>query len=149
MLLRRNIMLLLPYNERKSRPFRFTYYFSALTYFFDLNWQRIPHARGRFTQQNSAHLVVVDVVGTLFSHCWLTVEITIACQIRNEASLSIACLRSESKLRCDTLAFSVSEQLQIVYSDNSIKYNIEKVAKDEQLSTIEFVNSFSNSCCIF
>jgi hypothetical protein len=29
------------------------------------------------------------------------------------------------------MAFSVSEQLQIVYSDNSSKYNIEKEGKDE------------------
>ena len=31
------------------------------------------------------------------------------------------------------MAFSFSEQLQIVYSDNSSKYNIEKEEKDEQL----------------
>jgi hypothetical protein len=29
------------------------------------------------------------------------------------------------------MAFSVSEQLQIVYSDNSSKYNIEKEPEDE------------------
>jgi hypothetical protein len=29
------------------------------------------------------------------------------------------------------MAFSVSEQLQIVYSDNSSKYNVEKEGKDE------------------
>jgi len=39
------------------------------------------------------------------------------------------------------MAFSVSEQLQIVYSDNSSKYNIEKEAEKEQLSSIEFVYS--------
>ena len=39
------------------------------------------------------------------------------------------------------MAFSVSEQLQIVYSDNSSKYNIEKEGKDEQLSSIEFIYS--------
>jgi hypothetical protein len=31
------------------------------------------------------------------------------------------------------MAFSFSERLQIVYSDNSSKYNIEKEGKDEQL----------------
>ena len=31
------------------------------------------------------------------------------------------------------MAFSFSERLQIVYSDNSSKYNIEKEEKDEQL----------------
>ena len=35
------------------------------------------------------------------------------------------------------MAVSFSERLQKVYSDNSNKYNIEKEAKDEQLSTIE------------
>jgi len=40
------------------------------------------------------------------------------------------------------MAISVLEQLKIVYSDNSNKYNIEKEAEEEQLSTIEFVNSF-------
>jgi hypothetical protein len=34
------------------------------------------------------------------------------------------------------MAVSVLEQLQIVYSDNSNKYNIEKEAKEEQLSMI-------------
>jgi len=40
------------------------------------------------------------------------------------------------------MAFSVSEQLQKVYSDISSKYNIEKEAEEEQLSSIEFVYSF-------
>jgi len=39
------------------------------------------------------------------------------------------------------MAFSVSDRLQIIYSDNSNKYNIEKEAKDEQLSSIELVYS--------
>ena len=39
------------------------------------------------------------------------------------------------------MAFSFSEWLQIVYSDNSSKYKIEKEGKDEQLSSIEFVYS--------
>ncbi len=39
------------------------------------------------------------------------------------------------------MAFSVSEQLQIVYSDNFSKYNIEKESEEEYLSMIEFVNS--------
>jgi hypothetical protein len=39
------------------------------------------------------------------------------------------------------MAVSFSERIQIVYSDNSNKYNIEKEAKDEQLSSIEFVYS--------
>ena len=47
------------------------------------------------------------------------------------------------------MAISYLEHLQIVYSDNSNKYNLEKEAKDEYLSTIDFVNSFRNSCCIF
>ena len=42
--------------------------FSALTYFFDLNCQITTDAGGRFTQYNSAH-VVVAVVDTLFGHC--------------------------------------------------------------------------------
>ena len=46
------------------------------------------------------------------------------------------------------MAFSVSERLQIVYSDNPNKYNIEKEAEEDQLSTIEFVKLFRNSCCI-
>ncbi len=48
------------------------------------------------------------------------------------------------------MAFSVLEQLEIVYSDNSSKHNIEKEAKDDvKLSTIEFVNSLRNSFSIF
>jgi len=35
-----------------------------------------------------------------------------------------------------------SERLQIVYSNKSSKYKIEKEAEEEQLSTIEFINSF-------
>ena len=33
---------------------------------------------------------------------------------------------SDSKLRCASMAFSILEQLQIVYINNSSKYNIEK-----------------------
>ena len=47
------------------------------------------------------------------------------------------------------MAVSFSEQLQIVYNDNAKKYNIEKESEEEQVSTIEFVNLFRNSCCIF
>ena len=47
------------------------------------------------------------------------------------------------------MAFSFSERLQIAYSDNSSKYNMEKEAKDEELSMIKFVNFYRNSCCIF
>ena len=39
------------------------------------------------------------------------------------------------------MAFSVSDRLQIIYSDNSNKYNIEKEVEEEQLSSIEFVSS--------
>jgi len=39
------------------------------------------------------------------------------------------------------MAFSVSEQLQKVYSDDYSKYNREKEAEEEQLSSIEFVYS--------
>ena len=38
---------------------------------------------------------------------------------------------SESKSRCAAMAFSSSEQLQIVYSDNLSKHNIGKEGKDE------------------
>ncbi len=67
-------------------------------------------------------------------------EITIACQIRNKAPLVLVqhrlalhvAVASESKLRCAAMAFSVSEQLQIVYGDNCSKYNIEKEGKDAE-----------------
>ena len=39
------------------------------------------------------------------------------------------------------MAFSFLDRLQIVYRDNSSKYNIEKEGNDEQLSSIEFVYS--------
>ena len=45
------------------------------------------------------------------------------------------------------MAFSVSEQLQIVYSDNSSKYNIEKEAEEEQLSTIVLPWCFEIEIC--
>ncbi len=54
-----------------------------------------------------------------------------------------------NKVRWTAMAFSFSERLQIVYGDNSNKYNIENEAEEEQLSTIEFVNIFRDSCCIF
>ncbi len=47
------------------------------------------------------------------------------------------------------MAFAGSELLQLVFSDISSKYNIEKEAKDKQLSTIEFLKMFRNSYCIF
>jgi len=58
------------------------------------------------------------------------------------AYFNLACRRSESKLRCAAMTVFFSERLQIVYSKKSSKYKIEKEAEEEQLSTIEFINSF-------
>ena len=71
-------------------------------------------------------------------------EITIACQIRNKAPLVLVehrlalhvAVASESKLRCAAMTVFFSERLQIVYSNKSSKYNIEKEGKDAEYLTI-------------
>ena len=140
MLLCRNIMLLSPYNERKSRQFRFTYYFFRSDIFL---WSELAKNNTckrkihtvEFSTRSSSSWCCRHIIKSL-----LIVEITIACQIGNKALLVLVehrlalhvAVASESKLRCAAMAFSVSEQLQIVCSNKSSKYNIEKEGKDAE-----------------